>query len=63
MENYHNNFFKSSQYFYLKNLENNLFSDIDNNELLSYNNNIIHDMFDFEIEYNKKKKYIKLKNQ
>ena len=63
MENYHNNFFKSSQYFYLKNLENNLFSDIDNNELLSYNNNIIHDMFDFEIEYNKQKKNIKLKNQ
>ena len=63
MENYHNNFFKSSQYFYLKNLENNLFSDIDNNELLSYNNNIIHDMFDFEIEYNNKKKNIKLKNQ
>ena len=63
MENYHNNFLKSSQYFYLKNLENNLFSDIDNNELLSYNNNIIHDMFDFEIEYNKQKKYIKLKNQ
>ena len=63
MENYHNNFFKSSQYFYLKNLEDNLFSDIDNSELLSYNNNIIHDMFDFEIEYNNKKKNIKLKNQ
>ena len=61
MENYHNNFFKSNQYFYLKNLEDNLFSDIDSNELLSYNNDNIHNMFDFEKEYNNQKKIYQIK--